>query len=107
MMCLSTLFVGHRFSLIVRSADSTRHSPARCSTREGTHSRSVPARIPGIEEQAVLVLVANVPLQVDSGSGRDRDRSPTAQETLDPRRVFPHALFALSTFQRVSSLSRI
>src|SRR5215211_1351742 len=40
MMCLSTSFAGHHFSLVLRSADSTRHSPAQCSTREGTHSRS-------------------------------------------------------------------
>src|SRR5215217_9068613 len=46
MMCLSRLFVGHRFSLIVMSADSTRHSPARCSTREGTHSQSGPRSNP-------------------------------------------------------------
>src|SRR5215211_2890192 len=67
----------------------------------------IPARVPGIEEHAALVLVADVAREVDPGPGRDLDRAPTAQEIIDSRRVFPHGLLALSTFQRISSLSRI
>src|SRR5215211_5024988 len=69
----------------------------------------VPARVPGFEEQAALVLIADVAREVDSGPGRDRDQAPTAQEILDPWCVFPHALLALGTlaFQRSSFSSRI
>jgi hypothetical protein len=67
----------------------------------------VPARVPRVEEQAALVLVADVALEVDSCPGRYRDRTPSTQETLDSRRIFLHALLALSTFQSGSFLSRI
>src|SRR5919112_2310630 len=95
--------------MVSLSAPCLISSPSRCvHVLPGAHpldarpgkelvAGRVPARVPGIEEQAVLVLVADVAREVDSGSGRDRDGAPTTQETLDPRRVFPLAFFAPGT----------
>src|SRR5215213_2808084 len=66
----------------------------------------VPARVPGVEEQAALVLVTDVAREVDPGPGRDLDQAPTTQEIIDARRVFPHGLLALSIVQSVSFSSR-
>src|SRR5215213_4485604 len=66
--------------------------------------RRVSARVPGVEEQTVLVLVANVALQIVAGPGRDRDQAPPAKEPRYPRCVLPHSIHVsgLPTFHSVS-----
>src|SRR5919112_6113296 len=105
--------------MVSLSAPCLISSPSRCvHVLPGAHpldarpgkelvAGRVPAGIPGVEEQAALILVADVAREVDPGPGRDPDSASTAQEPFEPRRVFPHALLALITFQSVSFLYRI
>src|SRR5919112_3536463 len=71
-------------------------------------SGRVPARVSGVEEQAVLVLVADVALQVVAGPGRDRDKATAAKKARHLRRLVPHTIHVsgLLTFHGISFARR-
>src|SRR5215207_728104 len=52
----------------------------------------IPARVPRVQEQTVLVLVAHVALQIVACPGRDRDHTAAAKKARHLRRVFAHTI---------------